>query len=288
MHALSTGSRFADRYVIDETLGVGAAGAVLAAHDPHHAAPERARVAIKVLRPELAADLALRARFRREATILQGIEHPAIVRVWAHGAAALVPGGPSVPYLVMERLAGVTLRSALQRGAQTPTAALSWLRPVAAALDRVHADGVLHGDLKPDNLFLTPTGPRLVDFGSAKVHGFPRLTATGEVAGTPRYMAPEVIAGERALDHRSDVYALAVTAYECLAGHPPFRARHPGRLLAEIMGSAAPPLERWPTLAPVLARGMRREPEHRFDTAGSLVQALSAAIAEAESSSVSS
>lgn len=276
MQPLESGAIFAGRYVVTQPLGEGASGTVFAAHDPR----TDGEVAIKVLRPELAEDLALRARFRREAGLLQHLSHPAIVRVLGGGEAPLHPGGPALPFLVMERLAGLTLRASLT-SPSSPEGVRAWLTPVASALTLVHAMGVLHGDIKPDNLFLTATGPKLVDFGSAKVHGFPRLTATGELTGTPQYMAPEVISGERTLDARADVYALGVTVFEALTGQPPFTSRHPGRLVAEIMGGALPSLiTRRPdlaALAPVVARAVHRNADGRFPSAEAFALALAAA-----------
>ena len=276
---LPPGATFASSFVVDETLGLGSTGAVLGARDLTR---EGARVALKILRPELAADDDLRARFRREAALLQQLADPAIVAVHSYGEAPLTRGGLALPYLVMERLDGRTLRSALYEGAQPLGDVLAWLPPVAHALARAHAAGVLHGDLKPDNLFLTASGPRVVDFGSAKVHGFPRLTATGELAGTPLYMAPEVIAGARELDARADVYALGVTVFECVSGRSPFTARHPGRLLTAIMSGGAPSLEALdPALrdvAAVVARAMAREPSDRFETAQAFARAFASAV----------
>ncbi len=267
---------YAGRYVVGQLLGEGASGAVLAAHD----SDTGAAVAIKVLRPELAEDVSLRARFRREAGLLQHLSHPAIVTVLGGGEAPLHPGGPALPFVVMERLTGLTLRASL-RGQCSPADVLAWLLPIASALTQVHALGVLHGDIKPDNLFLTGSGPKLVDFGSAKVHGFPRLTATGELTGTPHYMAPEVISGDRTLDARADVYALGVTVFEALAGRLPFTARHPGRLVAEIMGGDLPSLlalrPELAALAPMVAQAMHRTTDGRFPSAEAFALALAAA-----------
>ena len=276
MQSLERGAIFAGRYVVEQLLGEGGSGAVFAAHDPDTGAA----VAIKVLRPELAEDAGLRARFRREAGLLQHLSHPAIVTVQGGGETPLHRGAPALPFLVMERLTGLTLRASLA-GPSSPAEVLAWLMPIASALTQVHAMGVLHGDIKPDNLFLTGSGPKLVDFGSAKVHGFPRLTATGELTGTPHYMAPEVISGERTLDARTDVYGLGVTVFEALAGRLPFTARHPGRLVAEIMSGDLPSLltlrPDLTALAPVVAQAMHRTTDGRFPSAEAFALALAAA-----------
>lgn len=266
---------------MEQLLGTGASGAVFAARDLNTQTP----VALKLLRPELAEDVGLRARFRREAGVLQHLSHPAIVAVLGSGEAPLGPGGAPLPFLVMERLTGLTLRASLASGPSSPSEVLAWLLPVASALGAVHEQGVLHGDIKPDNVFLTASGPKLVDFGSAKVHGFPRLTATGELAGTPHYMAPEVISGERTLDARADVYALGVTVFEALAGRTPFTTRHPGRLITEIMSGTLPSLAALrPELAalePVVARAMSRRAEERFESADGFARSLLDATAPA-------
>ena len=280
MSATATEPPFDARYELGAILGAGGAGTVVAARDLGR--PGAPAVALKVLHPELAKEASFRRRFRREGALLESLRHPAIVRILGSGQAPH-RGDVELPYLVMERLHGTTLRAALTRGACTRESLLTWLGPVCDALDLTHAADVLHGDLKPENLFLSESGPKLVDFGSAKIHGFPRLTATGEVTGTPVYMAPEVLMGGRELTASADLYALGVMLYEAVSGRPPFSQRHPGRLISAIVnGDVAPPQTADAELAPLsphILRALAREPGARFQSAQALKGALLGALA---------
>ena len=202
-------------------------------------------VAIKFLHSELASDPEMNRRFRREATILKSLDHPGVVQIVDVGTDSR---GRS--YTVMELLSGETLEARIERGPLSLAEFLPIAEALASALDAVHEHGVLHGDLKPANVFLTggSTAVKLVDFGTSKVHGLDRLTRTGEVSGTPTYMAPELLTGEGGIDERIDTYALGVLAYRCLSGETPFTERNPGRLLFQVvMGEGIPIEERCPS-----------------------------------------
>lgn len=237
-----------DRYELVREIASGAMGAV-------HEAIDRAsgqRVAVKVLRPELAAEANLRRRFRRESSILRSIDHPGIVRILDAGE-----DDDDRAFTVMELLEGETLASRLARSGAMPAAeAAPIFLGLASALSALHARGVVHGDLKPENVFLTAEAPfvKLVDFGLSKVEGLDRLTRTGELAGTPVYMAPELFTGEggREPDARLDLYALGVLAYQTLSGTLPFETRrHPGQVMFDVvMGKVVPLATRSPALAP--------------------------------------
>ena len=181
----------------------------------------------------------------------------------------------------MEELVGQTLRSRIAVGRVGAGELTDIVARVAAALHAAHEHGVLHGDVKPDNVFLGPGGAVLVDFGSSKVHGLTRLTATGDFAGTPAYMAPEVLRGARDLDGRLDVYALGLTAYEALAGRLPWEVRHPGALVAAIGRGGVPPLP--PDVAPAVAAAvslaMNPDPDARFLSASAFAKAFGNAAA---------
>lgn len=270
------GERFAGRYRIERKLAAGGMGAVFQALDE----ATKAAVAVKLLHPELARDREARRRFRREASVLKALDHPAIVRVKDVGTDEL---GRS--YLTMELLEGETLGERIAREGPLPFAEL---RPILASicggLSAAHAHGVLHGDLKPANVFLLaePTGPtaaKLVDFGTSKVHGLERLTRTGEVIGTPTYMAPELLTGTGEIDEGIDVYALGVLLYECLAGEAPFTERNPAKLIFQIAaGQGVPLAERAPHLSPdlvaIVERAMAPKQADRFASAAALGQAL--------------
>lgn len=235
-----------------------------------------AEVAIKFLHSELAADPEMNRRFRREATILKSLDHPGVVRIVDVGTDAQ---GRS--YTVMELLRGETLEARIERGRIELDEFLSIADAIASALDAVHEHGVLHGDLKPANVFLTGDAvvAKLVDFGTSKVHGLERLTRTGEVAGTPTYMAPELLTGEGGIDERIDTYALGVLAYRCLSGEIPFTERNPGRLLFQIvMGEGVPIEERCPALAgdvaSVVTKAMSSDRNKRYVRASEFARAL--------------
>jgi serine/threonine-protein kinase len=227
-----------DRYELVREIASGAMGAVHEARDRRTGE----RVAVKLLRTELAAEPGIRRRFRRESSILRSLEHPAVVRILDVGA-----DDDDRAFTVMELLEGETLDARLAReGALAPAIAGPILLVLADALRAIHAHGVVHGDLKPANVFLTAAAPRvrIVDFGLSKVEGLDRLTRTGELAGTPVYMAPELFTGEggREPDARLDLYALGVLAYQTLSGQLPFDVRkHPGQLMFDVaMGRARP------------------------------------------------
>lgn len=285
------GERIAGRYFVVGKLAAGGMGLVLAARD--EAEGGRA-VALKLLHPELATDPEMQRRFRREAAVLRALDHPSVVRVIDLGSDER-----GRLFTVMELLEGETLLARLERRGRLPLEeVLAIARGIGAALDAVHAHGVLHGDLKPANVFLlgqedptssdTSAGDRtgasaptikLVDFGTSKVHGLERLTRTGELVGTPTFMAPELLTGDGAIDARIDVYAFGVLLYEALAAAPPFTERHPGKLLFQIvMGQGAPLVTHRPDLPPhvlaAVARAMSARKDDRFASAGELVTAL--------------
>jgi serine/threonine protein kinase len=242
----------------------------------------RSRVALKLLHPELCVDREMHRRFRREASILASLEHAAVVRVLDVGET---DGG--LLFTVMERLRGETLLARIERAPFVDPKEL-WpvVEDVCAGLGAAHAHGVLHGDVKPANIFLVQeqvadprVGAKLVDFGTSKVHGLERLTRTGEVVGTPTYMAPELLTGQGVLDARMDIYAMGVVLYEALVGRPPFVERNPGRLMFRIATGKVDPLaEACPDLSPdvcsVVERAMASKAEQRFATAGELAEAF--------------
>lgn len=252
-----------DRYELLREIGAGAMGSV------HDAIDRKSgeRVAVKLLRAELASEPSLRRRFRREASVLRALDHPAIVKILDAGE-----DDDDGVFMVMERLVGDTLEARLERqGALTREEAAPLLLDVAQALEAVHARGIVHGDVKPANIFLTGGTPsaKLVDFGLSKVEGLDRLTRTGELAGTPVYMAPELFTGEggREPDARLDVYALGVLAYQALSGALPFDTRkHPGQLMFDIATGKRVPLgTRVPTLDASLLAAIERAMSPRRD-----------------------
>lgn len=275
----AVGSVFAGRYRLVRKLAEGGMGAVYQAEEK----PPGRVVALKILHPEYSTDPDIRRRFRRESSILAALDHPAIVRILDFGTDERGRAWTS-----MELLEGETLRERIEReGRLAPAALVPILDGVCSGLSAVHAHGVVHGDLKPDNVFLlaTPEGGeavKLVDFGLSKVHGLDRLTRTGEVIGTPAYMAPELLTGEGVPDGRVDTYGLGVILYEALSGRKPFVQRNPGKLMFEIaMGKGTPLPEVAPDLpedvVAVVQHAMATKRDERFDSPDALARAFRAA-----------
>jgi serine/threonine-protein kinase len=227
----------------------------------------RKPVALKMLRPERATDPALRQRFFREARAACAVQHPNIVEI--HDVLELDDGGP---VMVMDLLRGETLGNRLDRDPILPPVEVARLMlPVVSAVGTAHASGVVHRDLKPDNIFLVEEGDgttsvKVLDFGIAKVLSTEidaattgGLTGTGAMLGTPYYMAPEQIFGERDIDHRADIWAIGVILYECLSGQRPTAAENIGQILKVITTDAIVPLElAAPNVPQDLARLVRR------------------------------
>ena len=224
-------------------------------------------VAIKLLRPEYVEDSAMRRRFRREAAVLKALDHPAIVKVLEVG----VDDNNHI-YMVSELVTGTTLREKLQEGPIEQTQLRAWMVSICEGMRAAHEHGVLHADLKPDNIVVIDgdgaARPKIVDFGTSKIVGLERLTATGELAGTPAYMAPEFLTGKGTIDERVDVYALGVVAYEALCGAPPFAEKNPGKLLFRIAAGDALPLDARAdvsaNVARVVHRAMHPDVEQRY------------------------
>ena len=202
------------RFVIEGELGRGGMATVYLARDLR----DERRVAIKVLDPELAAAVG-GERFRREIDIAQRLQHPNILGIFSHGEAA------GSLYYVMPYVRGESLRALMDREKQLPVVdAVRYACEVADALAYAHAQGVVHRDIKPENILLEDGRAIVADFGIARAAGADgaALTKTGVAIGTPQYMSPEQIFGEKHLDGRADQYALACVLYEMLAGQPPY------------------------------------------------------------------
>lgn len=194
------------------------------------------RVAVKVLRPAQ-DDEALGERQFREARAAARSDHPAVITVYGFGRDEAL----GLSYVAMERLTGETLAHRIARqGALSPSFVAAMAQDALDALDAVHSAQVVHRDLKPSNIFLATRGRRadevkLLDFGVARMIDLQTLTVTGEIYGTPLYMAPEQLRDSRSADARSDLYSLGVLLFECLTGRPPFASRALASLTAEIL-----------------------------------------------------
>jgi len=266
------------RYRLTEKAGVGGMSEVWKAEDE----TLKRTVAVKVILGPVAAESTFRERFLREARLVAGLEHPNVLPVFDYGTATI--DGEEVSYLVMPLVAGGSLKGRVA-GPVPPALAVTWLSAIASALDHAHAKGILHRDVKPGNVLMDSQGrPLLADFGlarSAEVSS--GLTATGTVLGTPLYMAPEQATGA-VLSGRADQYALAVIAFELLAGRVPFSAQSPLAVLHQHVTAPPPPLSSVlagtaPAVDAVLARGLSKEPADRFSSCGAFVATLGAALA---------
>ena len=256
------------QYLLGRELGRGGMGVVWEAR---HATLGQA-VAIKLISDPLMSD-GLRARFLREARACAGLRHPGVVRVLDAGEER------GRPYLVMDLLEGESLAARLQRGPLAPAQAVAIASAVAEALEHVHEHGLLHRDLKPDNVLLGAGGPVLIDFGLARdAHvEHERLTRTGELLGTPEFMAPEQADGQpERVDQRSDVYGLGATLYALLAGGAPFKGRSALEVLRKVLADPPPPLKVDPGLEAIVRRCLEKDPAARYPRAADLRRDLSA------------
>ena len=260
-----------DRYQLRDLLGAGGMGVVFLADDLQHGR----RVAIKVLSPTLAGDPKVVERFGREARTAAGLDHPGIVPIYEAGSER------GIHYFVMQYVAGRSLDEVLRD--QSPSGvsiafATRVLREAAAALGHAHARGVVHRDVKPENIIIDGDGRVLLaDFGISKVVDartdattVRKLTQTGGIVGTPHYMAPEHALG-REVDGRTDQYALAVVGFQMLAGRVPFDDETLPGIIHLHINTAAPRLSSLrpdlrPHLAAAIARAMSKAPMHRFAT----------------------
>ncbi len=263
----------ADRYRLERELGAGGMATVYLAEDLRH----HRKVAVKVLRPELAATMGA-DRFDREIEVAARLVHPHILGLIDSGDA------DGFFYYVMPYLEGETLRDRLARSGEMPVhEAVRLLGEIADALAVAHRAGVVHRDIKPENILLSGRHAMVMDFGVAKAvteaSGRQQLTTAGVALGTPAYMAPEQATADPHLDGRLDIYALGVVAYEMLTGYPPFHGLNPQQTLAAHVTQAPVAVgQRRPGLSPalegVVMRCLQKRPADRFQSADELVATL--------------
>ncbi|HYQ27345.1 MAG TPA: serine/threonine-protein kinase [Polyangiaceae bacterium] len=267
----------AGRYRLDRQLGKGGMGSVwLAEH-----LTLNSWVAVKLMDPSIASTVEGAERFKREAQAAASLRSAHVVQVLDYGVHE------NTPFLVMELLQGQSLADCLEREKRlSPERAVSVITQVARAIGRAHASGIVHRDLKPDNIFLIREDDqelaKVLDFGIAKATG-PRFsgmeTRTGVTMGTPHYMSPEQVEGKKALDHRSDLWSLAVIACECMTGARPFDGETFGELLLNICARPIVPPSRQGFFLPGFdewfAKGANRDPLLRFASAQELAAGLS-------------
>jgi serine/threonine protein kinase len=262
------------QYALDGEIGRGGMSVVYRARDLRL----NREVAIKVLPPDLAMDTGIRARFTREAQTAAQLSHPHIVPIYDVGER------DGLAYFVMAFLTGGNLGSLLTYDPRLPIEEVRrFMREVADALDYAHQRGVIHRDIKPDNILIDRESGRalVTDFGIAwAMEAASRLTATGIAVGTPTYMSPEQATGDRALDGRSDIYSLGVVAYQMLTGRVPFTAGNAMALLLKHVTEHPRPIQELrpdtPTaMSNAIERALLKSPEDRWPTAASLREALS-------------
>ena len=266
----------AGQYRIDRVLGSGGMATVYLAHDVRH---DR-QVAVKVVKPELVLTVGA-DRFINEIRTTAHLKHPHILPLFDSGSVG------DAPFYVMPYIEGESLRARLRREGQLPlTDTMTILREVADALAYAHAQGVVHRDIKPDNVLLSGRHVFLADFGIARAleAGEPAdqtVTATSTIVGTPAYLSPEQAAGRSYIDHRADIYSFGVMTYEMLAGAPPFAANTSAGVMAAHMTATPAPLpERRPDVPPALAalvmKCLAKRPEDRWQRMDDLLVALEA------------
>ena len=260
-------------YVILRRLGAGGMSVVFEAQDPKL---DRT-VALKVLRPHLAADPIQVRRFEHEAKAAAMLVHPNIVQTFDVGEAG------EYRFIAQEFVAGANLSRMLQQRTKIPPATVvSIMRQVALALHKAAEHNIIHRDIKPENILVTPRGEaKVADFGLARIssddHDAVRQTQPGMVLGTPLYMSPEQVE-DRELDHRSDLYSLGVTAYHLLAGKPPFDGKTPLQVAYHHLHTQPPKLSDTAdtplSLSKLVDRLLEKQPKDRFAGAGELLDSL--------------
>ncbi|MFL6213365.1 MAG: protein kinase domain-containing protein [Blastocatellia bacterium] len=265
------GAIFTDKYEIEAKLG---AGGMCDVYRARHVRIGK-EVAIKILRPDYAADPKIVERFEREARAASMVRHPNAINIMDYGVAA-----GNTPFLVMELVEGATVRELLKRhGAMTLERVVGIVNQACAALEAAHTVGIVHRDIKPENIIISEVDGRdwveVVDFGIAKIQEDmsrrAALTGANLIIGTPRYMSPEQ-AQEKPVDARSDIYSLGLVVYEMLAGSPPFAGSSATRLLIAHAVETPPPLtDTRPDLpaevAAVVMRALDKNPERRQQSA---------------------
>ena len=276
-----------DAYRLERELGGGGMSRVFVAEEQRL----QRKVVVKVLSPDLAQGLSAE-RFEREIRTVAALQQANIVPVLTAGDT------DGLPFYTMPFVEGESLRAHLARGPLAITEVVSVMKDVSKALAYAHQRGVVHRDIKPDNVLLSGGTAVVTDFGIAKAisaartdSGAATLTQIGTSIGTPAYMAPEQAAGDANIDHRADIYALGAMSYELLSGQPVFAGRTAQRMLAAHMGEAPRPIAEHragvpASLADLVMRCLAKDPNDRPQTAGDIVRVLETMTSASEMSSM--
>jgi serine/threonine-protein kinase len=270
------GQLIGGKYQLVRRIDEGGMGTVWEAKNP----ALDALVAIKLIRPELVGSGAAE-RLANEARILASLEHPAVIRVFDCGETS-----HGAPYIVMELLRGECLADTLDRSGKIDAArTVALLLPIVDAVRAAHDSGIVHRDVKPENIYLADVGggriqPKVLDFGIARsaVSTNLRLTTDGSLLGSPQYMSPEQARGQGDVDSRTDVWALSVVLYECISGVSPYEGENYNATLRMIIESEPPALDELtgadPLLSSIVERGLRKNREDRWPGMNELGAAL--------------
>jgi serine/threonine-protein kinase len=283
------GRTLAGKYRVEELVSEGGMGTV---YRGTHILMDKT-VALKVLNPALAADNVIVSRFSREARAASRISHPHAISVTDFGESE-----DGIVFLVMEFLHGKTLKEIIKNSGPLPLRrVVEIMRQVCGALEAAHAEGVVHRDLKSDNIMLLDLAQedwvKVLDFGIAKIQEAagedPGLTAPDLIIGTPQYMSPEQCSHSSEIDARSDIYSLGVIVFEMLAGHVPFTGESPTAVMLKHLQEEPPDLLKErndlpPEVAQVVARALAKRPEDRFPTMSDLSKSLTSASESATAS----
>ncbi|MGI5222129.1 serine/threonine-protein kinase [Nocardia sp. CA-290969] len=271
---LTNGAMIADRYRLQRLIATGGMGQVWEALDTRL---DR-RVAVKVLKSEFSADPTFRHRFRTEAKTTAQLNHPGIAGIYDYGET-YDPQGGETAYLVMELVQGEPLNTVLNRlGRLSVVQGLDLLEQTGRALQVAHLAGVVHRDVKPGNILVTPTGQvKITDFGIAKAVDASPVTKTGMVMGTAQYIAPEQAVGEDATA-ASDVYSLGVVGYEALAGQRPFTGDGALTVAMKHVREVPPPMpaDLPPNVRELVEVTLAKDPTHRYADGGEFAEAVAA------------
>jgi eukaryotic-like serine/threonine-protein kinase len=276
-HYYEAGDTIGGKYLLEEQVGEGGMGSVWRARN----LSLEVVVAVKLVAGTSDLQL-LRTRLVREARTAARLRHPAIVQIFDVGETT-----QGDPFIVMEFLEGDTLGALLDNEGRLPaTEAVRLLLPIADALHAAHARGLIHRDVKPDNVFIVrehgQLRPKLVDFGIVKIEGgterHDQITEQGTFVGTPAYMSPEQARGREDLDRSTDIWAFAVTLFEAVSGHVPFHADNYNALLRAIVEDPAPSLASFDVqderLDSILATGLAKDPKQRWPSMQAFASAL--------------